>query len=175
MGNLYGKFKVNFLNFYGVLNKEAGIIEYADLISVNCEAIKMLEIEELKKVFDNFYGGSIDKLDNSFVIIDIPVRILYFETGGVSEILAIGHVQEDSWLCSTQEEIVTEEFIVKECVNTYLKKLMDKFPHSLDKFMHIFLSNPYEMCEILDLKNINPLEFEKVFKQTFIKILESTN
>lgn len=174
MGNLYGKFRVDYLNFHGDVNIQKGIINFSDLISLEYEVIKKIDKVKLKEVFDDFYGGQIFEKDEKLVLTNIPVRVLYFETEGISKVVGIGHLQNDSWICKFKDGIVTEEIIVKEQVDLYLKGVMDEFPRSLDKFVHIFRHNPYEICEMMKLKDVSLFELQEIFEKAF-EIISSKN
>ena len=170
MGILYGKFRVGYLNFSGRINIKSGIINYLDFISIEYNVEKIINENELYKIFDTFYNGQISKKDGELIIVNVPVRVLYFETEGKSTVIAIGHLQNDLWISKFENYVVTEEIIVKKQVELYLKDVINEFPRSVDKFMHILNHNPYEICEMLNLKDVSPFDISLIFKETFESI-----
>ena len=171
MKNLYTNFEIEYFNFNGTVYKEANNIITLNLLKYNI--IINIPIFKFKKVFDDFYGCKILEQEDFIKLQNIPIRILYFKEFESEKVIAIGHVQNDIWICNLQSEVFKKEDITKKYVEMYLSKIIQKFPRSINEFLEALNSNSYEICKMLNLNEVSPLDFENIFKEIFIKISKS--
>lgn len=188
MGNLHGKLKKEYVSFTGFVKPSCSMLTLKNNdggrdVIIEFSVLGTLSEEKLKRVFDDFYGGRFERVLDDFqgkvfdrsyeyVLSDIPIRMLFFETSRYKKLLAIGHVQEDTWISILHDDIVTESVVVDDYIKQYIKNMMHDFPHFVDKFMHIFKNNPFEICDYLNLQETDPLDTAEIFKQAYIKIAQ---
>ena len=176
MGNLHGKLRKEYVSFTGFVKPSCSMLilknnDGSRDVIIEFGVLETLSEEKLKRVFDDFYGGVFDER-TEYVLSDIPIRMLFFETSRYKKLIAIGHVQEDTWISILHDDIVTESVVVDDYIKQYIKNMMHDFPHFVDKFMHIFKNNPFEICDYLNLQETDPLDTAEIFKQAYIKIAQ---
>lgn len=167
MRNLYGKFCLEYSCIKSGRIHLDGSVSSQKYFLGNWITQDNISFTKLNKIFDNFYGGIFEKNDENIILKDIPVRELWIKKGIIRIIVGIGHVQEDVWICDFKDGFLTQEQLVKEYIRNYLNDVMNEFPHGINEFIEIFESNSYEICDMFNLKDVNPINISEVFKEAF--------
>lgn len=170
--NLHNNFTIKYLNFSGFISKETGIFYYFDYLEKgDKEKCKNLSNEELLKIFDTFYGGSV-KIENgdfqernNLELRKIIVRGLYFHEKNREKIVAIGHIQKDLWISKQSDKLISQNTAVDIFVNNYLITMFKQFPRRIDIFLTTLKDNSYEICKLLENESLDPLNYWEVFEE----------